>query len=35
VIVGDPLSGRCKWSRAEFEQDWKGAANELSRVASP
>jgi hypothetical protein len=35
VIVGDPLSGRCKWSRTEFEQDWKGAAHELSRVPSP
>jgi len=31
VIVGDPLSGRGKWDRHEFEQDWKGAAHEISR----
>ena len=30
VIVGDPISGHGKWDRREFEQDWKGAAHEIS-----
>jgi hypothetical protein len=33
VIVGDPMNGRCTWDRKEFEQDWKHAAHEFSRVA--
>ncbi len=31
VIVGDPLSGRDRWTREEFVREWTGAADEFRR----
>jgi hypothetical protein len=33
VVVGDPLSGRDRWPRAEFLAEWTGAAVEFERRA--
>jgi ABC-type bacteriocin/lantibiotic exporter with double-glycine peptidase domain len=34
VIIGDPLSGRSKWSREEFLAQWSGAAHVFSAAAA-